>query len=102
MSCFLFNNEPKDTIIVRRTSAIGDALSSTVVADRLLEFGYEVHFQTHPANHCVLRRHGRLSIGEPNGHCHVNLDGAYENDAGRRGKHFNEMWFEKASNQLFQ
>src|ERR1051325_2903033 len=103
MSCFMFNHKLSDnTIIVRRTGAIGDCLSSTVVADRLIDLGYEVAFQSHPANHCVLRRNGRLSaINEPNGYCHVNLDGAYENDSGRRGKHFNEMWFEKAAGPLY-
>lgn len=88
-------------VVIRRTSAIGDSLSSTVVADRLIQMGFEVDFQTHPANHCVLRRHPRISkVSEPNAFCHVDLDGAYERDPQRRLKHFHTMFFEAAQRQL--
>ncbi len=88
-------------IILRRTAAIGDALCASVVADRLISMGYEVTMQTHPAIHCVLRRHPRLyEVMEPGGFCHINLDGAYENDSRKRFRHFHEMFFERAAEQM--
>lgn len=88
-------------VIVRRHAAIGDALCATVVADKLIEQGYAVEFQCHPHIHCVIRRHPRISrVTESNGFCHVNLDGAYENDPQRRMKHFHTMFVEKANEQL--
>jgi GT2 family glycosyltransferase len=41
-----------------------------------------------------------MSIAEPRGFVHVNLDGAYENDLNRCQKHFHEMFFSVAQNQL--
>lgn len=88
-------------LIVRRNAAIGDALCATVVADRLMDLGFEVQMQTHPAIHCVLRQHPRLhSVTEPGGFCHINLDGAYENDPNRRQRHFHDMFFAAAQMQL--
>lgn len=90
-------------IIVRRTAALGDVLCATTVATKLYEQGQEVTFQAHPAAHCLLRRIGSVErISEPNGHCHVNLDGAYEQDPDRRHKHFHQMFFEVANGQLQQ
>lgn len=87
--------------VVRRTAAIGDAIAATVVADKLIEQGYPVVFQSHPDVQCVLRAHPRLSgVTDPNGFCHVNLDGAYERDAGRRHKTFCQMFMEVANYQL--
>lgn len=88
-------------LIVRRTAAIGDSLCATVVADRLIQTGFEVYWQTHPANHCVIRRHPLISgVSNPDGFADVNLDGAYENDPNRRYKHFHQMFFEVAQQQL--
>lgn len=88
-------------LIVRRTAAIGDALCASVVADRLIDMGFEVQMQTHPAIHCVLRRHPRLhSVVEPSGYCNVDLDATYENDPYRRMKHFHLMFYEAANGQL--
>lgn len=88
-------------IIVRRSAAIGDAIAATVVTDKLIDLGFDVQFQTHIAIHCVLRRHPRISgVSEPNGFCHINLDGAYEKDPNRRRKHFYQMFLESANLQL--
>src|SRR5262245_13798301 len=88
-------------VIIRRTAALGDALCATVVADRLIQMKYEVVMQTHPHCHCLLRRHPRLfDVTEPGGFCHIDLDGAYENDPHRRSKHFHTMFFEQAQLQL--
>ena len=95
------NPTSASNFVVRRTAAIGDALAATVVADKLIERGIPVVFQSHPNCHCVLRRHPSLSgISEPNGFCHINLDGAYERDAGRRNKTFAQMFLERANEQL--
>lgn len=88
-------------LVLRRTAAIGDALCASVVADRLIQLGYEVVMQTHPAIHCVLRRHpGLYGVTEPGGFCHIDLDGAYENDPKKRIRHFHEMFFERSHEQL--
>lgn len=88
-------------IVVRRTAAIGDSLCASVVADKLADLGYEVHWQTHASIHCVMRRRPRISfIGEPNAPAHVNLDGAYEKNALRRQRHFHQMFIEEANRQL--
>jgi len=88
-------------IIVRRNAAIGDSLCATVVADRLIELGYEVIWQTHPSIHCVIRRHPRISaVTELTCNPDVNLDGAYEKDPQRRRKHFHAMFFDAAQRQL--
>lgn len=88
-------------LIVRRTAAMGDALCATVVADALIRQGFEVEMQSHPHCHCLLRRHPLLyDVRTPDGFCHVDLDGAYENDPQRRQKHFHQMFFEKADLQL--
>lgn len=88
-------------LVVRRTLALGDVLCSTVVADRLLALGYEVTFQAHAAAHCMLRYHPLLThITEPKFHPDVDLDGAYERDPARRGKHFHQMFIDTANTQL--
>lgn len=108
MKCYMLSQKPVDpeyalnnSIVLRRTGAIGDSLCATVVADRLIELGYNVSFQSHPANHCVLRRHpALLYVGEPNQPCHVDLDGCYEQDPNRRTRHFHEMFLASATKQL--
>ncbi len=91
----------KGTLVVRRTAALGDTLAATVVADKLIEMGFKVEFQSHSACHCILRRHPRLSrITEPNGHCDVNLDNAYEPRVDRHKNHFSNIFIETANNQL--
>jgi GT2 family glycosyltransferase len=91
----------EQSIIIRRTAAIGDVLCSTVVADKLIDQGFSVSYQAHPAMHCVLRRHPKISdIAEPNGYAHVNLDQSYERDPQRRIKHFHQMFMETAGQQL--
>ncbi len=116
VKCFMLNNRtggggnPLSATVkpmvapltVRRTGAIGDALCSSVVADRLMELGFEVGMQTHPACHCVLRLHPRLSsLHESNGSfCHVDLDNAYEQHPHRRQRHYHSMFFEAAQRQL--
>src|SRR5215475_15333329 len=88
-------------IIVRRSLAIGDSLCASVVADRLIDLGFEVTWQTHPAVHCVIRRHPRIAeVQKPEGYCDVDLDGAYETDPARRLKHFHTMFMERANSQL--
>lgn len=91
----------KSPIIVRRNAAIGDSLCATVVADKLMQQGYDVVWQTHPNIQCVIRRHPRIRrIADPGGMVHVNLDGAYENDPNRRRRHFHEMFMASANSQL--
>jgi len=88
-------------IVVRRTSAYGDAMAATVVADRLIREGFEVDFQCHPDILCAIKHHPTIrSVSAPFGHVHVNLDGAYENDPDRRKKHIHGMYFAVAQKQL--
>ncbi len=88
-------------IIVRRNAAVGDVMAATVVADRLDSMGFAVTFQAHPDMHCVLRRQPHvMKIETPHDFCHINLDGAYEQNAARRRLHFSKMFFDAANSQL--
>lgn len=89
------------SLVVRRTAAIGDSLAATVVADRLIDLGFDVDYQSHADCHCALRLHPRLSrVGVPAGSPHVDLDGAYENHPNRKALHYHQMFFERAEKQL--
>jgi len=93
--------DQKHNVVVRRNAAIGDVICATGVVDKLIQRGHRVCFQAHPVMHSILRRHGRIAeITVPNGLQHVNLDGAYESDPGRRVKHFSEMFMERANREL--
>ena len=97
------NSQGFRPIVVRRTAAIGDTLCASVIVDKLFELGLDVIYQTHPDCHCVLRLKPRLhNLTIPNGHCDVNLDGAYEKHPSRRQFHFTEMFVQSANNQLRQ
>lgn len=88
-------------IIVRRSLAMGDALSATVVATALKAQGIDVDFQTHPAFFPIIKRVRSLHSVQPSaGHCDVNLDATYEKDPLRKSKHFHQMWMEAANAQL--
>lgn len=95
------NRATDSTIVVRRHAAIGDSLAATCVASKLVGLGHAVIWQTHPNIHCVIRRHRTpMRVAESNGHCHINLDGAYENDPNRHVRHFSEMFMASANAQL--
>jgi GT2 family glycosyltransferase len=89
------------SLIVRRTAALGDSLAGTVVADRLIDLGFDVDYQSHADCHCMLRLHPRLgSVHVPSGSAHVDLDGAYEQHPNRKSLHYHQMFFERAQQQL--
>lgn len=95
------NRATDSTVIVRRHAAIGDSLAATCVASKLVALGHRVIWQSHSNIHCVLRRHVTpMTIATTNGHCHVNLDGCYENDPNRDKRHFAEMFMASANAQL--
>ena len=108
MNCFMISRRGQGgnalsdhTAIIRRNAALGDVLCGTVVADKLAALGFEVQYQAHDSTHCLLRRVASVhSIAAPNGFCHVNLDGTYENDPRRRQKHFHQMFMDAANIQL--
>jgi len=94
------NAASDNRITMRRTAAIGDVVAATVVADKLIDLGFKVTFQAHSSSHCTLRRHGRVTISEPNSPPNIDLDGAYENHPLRRTKPFWEIFLAKAQLQL--
>lgn len=95
------NIQSDQSVIIRRSAAIGDCLAATCVSDKLIERGYQVTYQAHVGIHCVLRRlKNKVGIMEPNGFAHVQLDGCYENDPQRRVKHFSDMFLATANQQL--
>jgi len=107
--CFLISYVPDggynmvgpQKITMRRTGAIGDALCSTIVANRLAELGHPVVFQAHGLCHPVLKHCPNLSRIEPaTGFTDVNLDGCYENHPFRKTTHFHEMFMSAAGTQL--
>jgi GT2 family glycosyltransferase/ADP-heptose:LPS heptosyltransferase len=89
-------------IIVRRRDALGDVLASTVVADKLAEKGFSVHFQTLPVCQPIARRVASVSkiSGPENVEPHVHLDGAYENNPRRSALPFSQMFIHEANRQL--
>lgn len=92
---------PKESVTVRRTAAIGDCISSTVVADKLLQQGIQVDFQCHPSIVPLLRRCESIrSVSLPHGHCDVNLDNCYEKDPHRKTTHFHDFWVRSTNSQL--
>jgi GT2 family glycosyltransferase len=99
--CFMIQTQYQGAIVVRRTAAIGDSLSATVVAQKLNALGYPVTWQTHPLIEPVIKRVPSVQIVSG---CNVppmiNLDGAYENDPQKRSKHFSQVWIDKANQQL--
>lgn len=102
-NCF-FIKEVRPTgpnIVVRRSAAIGDAISASCVADRLSEMGYSVTMQTHQDIWCILKRQPNISaVAQVAGNVHVNLDASYERDPLRRQKSFWQMFYEAANRQL--
>jgi GT2 family glycosyltransferase/ADP-heptose:LPS heptosyltransferase len=108
--CWMYRSQPPDggghcvvhpPITVRRTAALGDVLSATVIAQRLHDLGYAVTFQTHPHCQALLKHVSNLDqVTSPNGYAHVNLDGAYETHPHRKRLHFRDAWFQKAQRDL--
>lgn len=91
------------TISIRRKAAIGDVIACTIVADKLIDQGIGVRFQTLPMIQPVVARHpGIAAVEKPNGHCDVLLDGAYEIDLLRRQRHFYGIFMQVARAQLHQ
>lgn len=100
-SCYMLNqSSPANLIRVRRYAALGDVLSSTVIADKLSERGYAVEFQSHSSTHCLTRRIPSISKVSDGGNCEVNLDNAYEKNIARTRLHFSSMWLDSANGQL--
>lgn len=85
-------------IVVRRKAALGDVLSATVIAQRLADMDFQVAFQTHPHCAALLKYVPCIkSVTAPEGHAHIDLDGAYESHPFRRARHFHQIWFEVAT-----
>lgn len=88
-------------ITVRRSAAVGDVVAATAIADKLINKGYQVRFQSHTGIHCVLRRHrGIANITDSVGMVDVDLDGCYENNPLRTTKSFAYLYMEKANLDL--
>lgn len=88
-------------VTIRRSAALGDALSGTVVAEALKRQGHTVTYQTLPQFHPVLRRCPHVNkVEAPGGHCHINLDGCYENHPLRQVMHIYDMMFASAQQQF--
>jgi ADP-heptose:LPS heptosyltransferase/GT2 family glycosyltransferase len=91
----------KRTVVIRRSSSLGDVLAATCVATHLSNQGFDIHWQAMPEMHPLLRRHPKIkSYSEPSGDCDINLDGCYETDPNRCKRHFADMFIEKANLDL--
>lgn len=99
-SCYMIKSYSGRKITVRRYAAIGDAIAATVVADKLIDQGFEVCFQCHSSIHPALRRHPRIAEVIDRGYGDINLDGAYENSPLRRRMSFGSLFIESANLQL--
>ena len=89
-------------LVVRRHAAIGDCVAASIVIDKLIEQGYDPCYETHPAIHCVLRRHPKLAYFQESGKsaADVMLDGVYERHPLRRRLHFYDIFLTSANEQL--
>jgi GT2 family glycosyltransferase len=86
---------------IRRNAAIGDSICASVVADRLIEMGSEVEWQTHSMIVPLMRLHPRLqNVRQTGGMADINLDDAYENARDKKDRHFHELFFRVANQQL--
>lgn len=101
-NCSLVKLKPSENrITIRRWASIGDAVAATVVADKLIERGFDVTFQCHPAVHSAIRRHPKISaVTEGTTPANVNLDNTYEKHQLRRRLHFSQIFMEAANEQL--
>ncbi len=92
---------PKSSLVIRRTAAIGDVLAATCLVRKLKEHGIGTIFQSHSSTHCVLRRvPDLLEYQEPGGRYDIDLDGVYEEDGQRHAKHFAQMFIDRANQYL--
>lgn len=88
-------------ITIRRSAALGDALSGTIVAQALKKQGHTITYQTLPVFHPVLRRCPHVDkVESPDGHCHINLDGCYEKHPLRKVMHIYDLMFATAQQQF--
>lgn len=88
-------------IVIRRTAALGDALSATSVAAKLRQLGFRTLFQSHPLVMPLIARSAHVqAVAAAQGMADVDLDNTYERHPRRRERHFTDIWFESASSQL--
>lgn len=109
-SCFLINDSlgggggnllSHKKLSVRRSAAIGDVVASLCVVDKLVENGFEVTFQCHPAMFPLLRHHGtKAEESSKTTKAIIDLDGCYESNPQRALHHFSEMFMASANRQL--
>lgn len=91
------------SLIVRRTAAIGDSIAASVVADKLVQEGFEVTWQTHPMIQPIMKLHPKLKeVTTPAGYATINLDGVYEKSTHRKTRHFHEFFIAGANYHLRQ
>lgn len=102
----VFNNvwgkpEKPQSIIVRRSAALGDVIAASCVVSKLQDMGHDVVFQSIPECQGVLKLNKAIKSyeGIVRG-AHVNLDGAYENHPEKHSKTFTEIYIESANEQL--
>lgn len=93
----------RENISVRRTASMGDCIAATVVADRLIEKGFNVTFAAHERFHPVLKLHPRIQgLKNQQYIADVTLDKAYEEHPQRRVRSFWDLFIEFANRQLEQ
>lgn len=99
--CWFLKADKRPEIVVRRTAAIGDTLSATCVASKLVESGHQVRWQCHSDLHGMIRRVPTVaSVEEPKSTPHVNLDNAYEAHPYRKKVSFTDIFVAAADDQL--
>lgn len=87
-----------NTIHVQRTAAIGDAITASVVADKLKERGFNVVYHCDP--NCGIPLKGTQQVAPPIPQPDINLDGAYENSKERKTKPCTHIFIDEANRQL--
>ena len=88
-------------ISVRRTAAMGDCISATVVCDKLIDQGFRVTYAVAEPFLPVIKLHPRIhNFANHNFKADIALDQAYENHPQRCTRSFSELFVQSANNQL--
>lgn len=102
--CWVTKERPKPRPIVRirREDAFGDVIQASILATKMWELGYDVHWRCSDATRPALTGHPHISrfITDKTEHVDVNLDNTYEENMERKNKDLATLFIEASEHQL--
>lgn len=92
----------KKIVRIKRESAFGDVIQASILATKLHELGYQVHWRSSDAAITALEHHPHIDhfITDPKAPVDVDLDSSYEENLERRSKSLGTMFLEASDHQL--